>query len=147
MVQWPHNVKYCICCSARVTIQRLSVISSKCVSVCVWVCFNCELSQRGFGVGHLKQEENHHRLRFSSVVFASWPEENKPLEWHCDEVLFCVGIYVWPLKTCLLYPVTGCYRILCLPPHISGEESPSSKLSLSESQGTYTVLLTLSQFQ
>lgn len=27
MVQWPHKVKYCICCSARVTIQRVSVVS------------------------------------------------------------------------------------------------------------------------
>lgn len=129
-------------------IVECHIIQSVSVYVCVCVIY-CVCYHREALAAAIWNKENHCHVH-PSVVSTSWSEEYRFLEWHRDKVLFWVISFFflqvkWPLKVCLLYMV----MLLDSMPSSSNMWWGITILnsSFSESQGTYAVLLTLSQFQ
>lgn len=58
--------------------------------------------------------------------------------------ILCLFLVMWPLKVSLPHSATDCYWILCLPPKISGEESPSWTLTLWISRHIHSAAHTVS---
>lgn len=97
-------------------------------SVRVCVFYSCVITERSW---------------WPSETTDGWSESS--LEWHWDEVLLlCLFLVMWPLKVSLPHTATDCYWILCLPPKISGEESPSWTLTFWISRHIHSAAHTVS---
>lgn len=114
-------------CNDRTMLSIASAVQPEWLSKDCWVSYHskckfhwCVITERFWWW----QFENKRTSTIykSSFMSTSWSEEYRSLVRHCDEVLFCGGFLNSWSCGCLLYTVMDCSWILCLHPHISGDE-------------------------